>query len=466
MPGRAAQNGAARAGPPTRKAVERASATAASDVDDARAAHALGGPAGARVEHVAEAPAVRLEVLLARGARAERGVAQAQEAELLPARAQGQLPRLAAPPAVAAAPRGQEGPRDAAHPQRGGDPVERPALPHRPEARARRRGPRSAPRGPCRRARPCPCRSGPGPRRSPRPAGRRGRRSRNPQQRDERRAGRVEGASGGGVELAAEREQGEEAGARRGRAPSPPAGSGATPRSCRGSHGERGLDRVHLVERRAGGVHVARVRGVEGDLEAAGHGACGGPSPSGRPRGACGSSRPKRARRPMRRGSSLTPGHSDGERSGSNVTLRPGPEAVERALRLAVQLDLRAVAPPRPSPGGGACRSRPAAAGAPFTLSWKMASRAASTFCRPSGDSHREEELDAPVEVARHPVGAREVDLLVAAVPEVEDARVLEEAVHDRDDLDRVARALEARAAGSRSRARRGGSCTPARAAS
>jgi hypothetical protein len=38
------------------------------------------------------------------------------------------------------------------------------------------------------------------------------------------------------------------------------------------------------------------------------------------------------------------------------------------------------------------------------------------------GRLHGEEELDPPVEVAGHPVRAREVDLLVAAVAEVEDA--------------------------------------------
>ena len=38
------------------------------------------------------------------------------------------------------------------------------------------------------------------------------------------------------------------------------------------NHGERVLDRVHLVEGGAGGVQVTGVPGVEGDLEAAGHG--------------------------------------------------------------------------------------------------------------------------------------------------------------------------------------------------
>src|SRR4029453_3394411 len=45
----------------------------------------------------------------------------------------------------------------------------------------------------------------------------------------------------------------------------------------------------------------------------------------------------------------------------------------------------------------------------------------------------REQQLDAAIQVARHPVGAREVDLLVAAVPEIVDARVPEEGVHNQN---------------------------------
>src|SRR5437763_2826386 len=47
-------------------------------------------------------------------------------------------------------------------------------------------------------------------------------------------------------------------------------------------------------------------------------------------------------------------------------------------------------------------------------------------------DGH--ERLDSPVEVARHPVGAARVDLLFAAVREVEDAAVFEEATDDASD--------------------------------
>ena len=47
------------------------------------------------------------------------------------------------------------------------------------------------------------------------------------------------------------------------------------------------------------------------------------------------------------------------------------------------------------------------------------------------GRLHLCERLDAVVEIALHHVGAADVDLLVAAVLEVEDARVLEEAADD-----------------------------------
>jgi hypothetical protein len=58
----------------------------------------------------------------------------------------------------------------------------------------------------------------------------------------------------------------------------------------------------------------------------------------------------------------------------------------------------------------------------------------------------RREDLHAAVEVARHPVGARDVDLLVAAVGEAERAPVLEEAVDDRAHLDALGEARDARA--------------------
>src|SRR5262249_33917273 len=47
-----------------------------------------------------------------------------------------------------------------------------------------------------------------------------------------------------------------------------------------------------------------------------------------------------------------------------------------------------------------------------------------------------EHRLHPPVEVARHQVGAPQVDLLAAPVAEVEDAVVLQEAPDDADDAD------------------------------
>ena len=52
--------------------------------------------------------------------------------------------------------------------------------------------------------------------------------------------------------------------------------------------------------------------------------------------------------------------------------------------------------------------------------------------------AHGEHHLDASVEVAGHEVGAAEEDLLVATVPEPEDAAVLEEAPDHRDHADRL----------------------------
>src|SRR2546421_12505971 len=63
-----------------------------------------------------------------------------------------------------------------------------------------------------------------------------------------------------------------------------------------------------------------------------------------------------------------------------------------------------------------------------------------------SGVEHREAELDAPEEIARHPVGAREVHVLGAAVLEIKDSRVLEEAPDDRAHADVVRQSLDARA--------------------
>src|SRR5205085_4222842 len=63
-----------------------------------------------------------------------------------------------------------------------------------------------------------------------------------------------------------------------------------------------------------------------------------------------------------------------------------------------------------------------------------------------SGVEHREAELDAPEEVARHPVGAREVNVLGAAIVEVKDARMLEEAADDRAHTNVFRQAFNARA--------------------
>src|ERR1700687_2360358 len=49
------------------------------------------------------------------------------------------------------------------------------------------------------------------------------------------------------------------------------------------------------------------------------------------------------------------------------------------------------------------------------------------------------DNLHAPVEMARHPVRRPEVDLFVAVVPEIEDARVLEEASDDAHHFDAIA---------------------------
>ena len=58
----------------------------------------------------------------------------------------------------------------------------------------------------------------------------------------------------------------------------------------------------------------------------------------------------------------------------------------------------------------------------------------------------RHHDLDAAMEVARHPVRARDVDLVLAGVREVEDAPVLEVAIDDRAHLDVVAHAGHLRA--------------------
>jgi hypothetical protein len=51
----------------------------------------------------------------------------------------------------------------------------------------------------------------------------------------------------------------------------------------------------------------------------------------------------------------------------------------------------------------------------------------------------RRDRLDAPVEVARHPVGRADVDLLLAAVEKVVRPTVLQEPAHDADHADGLA---------------------------
>ena len=67
---------------------------------------------------------------------------------------------------------------------------------------------------------------------------------------------------------------------------------------------------------------------------------------------------------------------------------------------------------------------------------------------------HRERDLDPAEEVASHPVGAREPDLVAAVVREIPDPAVLEEAADDRAHADVLGEALDARAAARRRRAR------------
>ncbi len=58
--------------------------------------------------------------------------------------------------------------------------------------------------------------------------------------------------------------------------------------------------------------------------------------------------------------------------------------------------------------------------------------------------AHREDHLAALEEVARHPVGRAEIDFVVAAVGEVEDARVLQEAADDGAHADAFRQAFDA----------------------
>ncbi len=61
----------------------------------------------------------------------------------------------------------------------------------------------------------------------------------------------------------------------------------------------------------------------------------------------------------------------------------------------------------------------------------------------------RKQDFHALVQIARHPVGAAEVDLRLAAVLEVKDAAVLEEPAHDAAHADAVADATNPRPQGA-----------------
>ena len=97
-----------------------------------------------------------------------------------------------------------------------------------------------------------------------------------------------------------------------------------------------------------------------------------------------------------------------------------------------------------------------------FTLSAHWMLRMLDQARAEHGVLDRDHHLDATMEVARHPVGARDVDLVLAAVREVEDAPVLEEAVDDRAHLDGLAHAAGRPGAGSRCRGRASVIGTPA----
>ena len=57
----------------------------------------------------------------------------------------------------------------------------------------------------------------------------------------------------------------------------------------------------------------------------------------------------------------------------------------------------------------------------------------------------REQDFHALMQIARHPIGAAEVDLRLAAVLEVKDSAVLEEPPHDAAHADAVADATNSR---------------------
>ena len=75
--------------------------------------------------------------------------------------------------------------------------------------------------------------------------------------------------------------------------------------------------------------------------------------------------------------------------------------------------------------------------------------------------AHRDEHLDATVEIARHEVGRPDEERRLLALAEAVDARVLEVAADDRADGDPLGETRARRVAGSRCRARRGRSARP-----
>ncbi len=70
----------------------------------------------------------------------------------------------------------------------------------------------------------------------------------------------------------------------------------------------------------------------------------------------------------------------------------------------------------------------------------------------------REHQFHSPVQVPRHPVGAREIHLGISSVIKDECPAVLEIAVENGNDANVVAQFRELRVAGSRCRARSSGS--------
>src|SRR5206468_9598305 len=66
-----------------------------------------------------------------------------------------------------------------------------------------------------------------------------------------------------------------------------------------------------------------------------------------------------------------------------------------------------------------------------------------------------EAQLDAPEEIAPHPVGAGQIEIFLAAVEEIEDARVFEKPPYDRTHAYILGQRSEERRVGKESRTRR-----------